>query len=102
MMVCADGKVIPCEQMPETEEYFCGDLSRESIQEVWDSDRLRERTYGLPREKFRGNSCYDCDERDRCLGVEGYCIRDISQFRGNMYQPPIECPKSDLPFLRDV
>jgi len=44
MMICADGKVLPCEQMPETEEYFCGDISHQSIQEVWDGNHLRELT----------------------------------------------------------
>jgi len=94
MMICADGKVIPCEQMPETEEYFCGDVSHQSIQEVWDGDRLREMTYGVPQAKFKGQSCYDCEEREECVNEIGLCIRDLSTiYQGGIYQPPEGCPK---------
>ena len=102
MIICADGKVVPCEQMPETEEYFCGDLSYQSIQEVWDSDRLREMTYEIPREKFKGQPCYDCEEREKCTREKGCCIRDLSAYEGNIYQPPLNCPKSDRNFVRTV
>ncbi len=101
MMICADGKVIPCEQMPEADPYICGDLSRQSIQEVWDGDRLRELTYGMPRKRFQGRPCYDCEEFEDCAH-RGFCIRDLSIFYGNIYQPAINCPKSDLPFIRQL
>jgi radical SAM protein with 4Fe4S-binding SPASM domain len=102
MMICADGKVIPCEQMPETEEYFCGDVSHQSIMEVWDGDRLRELTYGIPREKFKGQLCYDCEERELCINQKGCCIRDLSQYYGSIYQPPDNCPKYNKSFIRTV
>ena len=102
MMICADGKVIPCEQMPETEEYFCGDVSHQSIQEVWDGDRMRELTYGIPREKFKGQPCYDCEEREVCVNQKGNCIRKLAAYEGNIYQPPSNCPKYDRGFIRMV
>ena len=100
MVICADGKVIPCEQMPETEEYFCGDVSYQSIQEVWDGDRLRELTYGMPREKFKGQPCYDCEEWDECVNQMGNCIRDLAIYQGCIYLPPPECPKYDRSHIR--
>ena len=102
MMICADGKVIPCEQMPETEEYFCGDVSRQSIQEVWGGDRLRELTYGVPREKFKGQPCYDCEEREVCVCQVGNCIRDLAAYHGSIYQSPPNCPKHDRNYIRIV
>lgn len=102
MMICADGKVIPCEQMPETEEYFCGDLMHQSIMEVWHGDRLKEMTYGVSREKFIGTECYDCDEREECHHIRGYCIRDLALFYDSIYQPPINCYKSSLPYIRQT
>lgn len=92
MMICTDGKVIPCEQMPETEQYFCGDVSHQSILEVWNGDRLRDLTYGMPREKFKGTACYDCEEWGECC-VMGNCIRDQAAHLGNIYCPPANCPK---------
>ena len=100
MTICADGKVIPCEQMPETEEYFCGDVSHQSIMDVWNGDRLKEMTYGMPREKFQGAPCYDCEEREECHNVVGYCIRDLAAHYGSIYQPPPNCYRHDLPFVR--
>jgi radical SAM protein with 4Fe4S-binding SPASM domain len=102
MMICSDGKVIPCEQMPETEEFVCGDVSVQSIQEVWDGKTLKELTYGLPREKFQGQVCYDCAEREVCHERMGYCIRDVVLYRGTMYNPPDSCPRADLPFIRTL
>jgi len=102
MMICADGKVIPCEQMPETEEYFCGDLMNQSIMEVWNGDRLKEMTYGMPREKFKGQPCYDCEEREECLDVMGTCIRDLAAYYGSIYQPPPNCYRHELPFIRQT
>ncbi|GHT14696.1 hypothetical protein FACS1894170_11890 [Planctomycetales bacterium] len=102
MMICTDGKVIPCEQMPETEEYFCGDLTKQSIMEVWNGNKLKEMTYGMPREKFKGQPCYDCEEREECHNVMGYCIRDLAAHYGNIYQPPPNCYRHDLPFVRQT
>jgi radical SAM protein with 4Fe4S-binding SPASM domain len=100
MMICSDGKVIPCEQMPETEEYFCGDLTRHSLLEVWNGDRLKEMTYGMPRERFEGQPCYDCEEREECLNVMGTCIRDLAAHYGGIYRPSPNCYRHDLPSVR--
>ena len=102
MTICADGKVLPCEQMPETEEYFCGDVSYQSIQEVWDGACLREFTYGVPREKFKGQPCYDCGEWEECVHQRGNCIRDLTIYHGSMYLPPPECPKHNRSYVRTV
>lgn len=100
MMICADGKVIPCEQMPEVEESFCGDLKVQSLAEVWNSREFAERTTDLPREKFKGTPCHDCDDFDHCVNHMGYCIRDTSQFYGTIYTTPTNCPKFDGTWIR--
>lgn len=100
MMICTDGKVIPCEQMPETKEYFCGDVTRQSVLEIWHGHRLKELTYGIPRDKFQGQPCYDCDQREECLGTYGTCIRDLTVHYGSIYLPPPNCPRHNLPFVR--
>ncbi|GHT16998.1 hypothetical protein FACS1894189_2090 [Planctomycetales bacterium] len=102
MMICADGKVIPCEQMPETEEYFCGDVTNQSILEVWNGDKLRNMTYGMPREKFVGQPCYDCLDRKECHEIMGYCIRDLAVHHGNIYQAPSNCYLNRLSHIRMV
>ena len=100
IMICADGKVIPCEQMPETDENFCGDLKINSLQEVWDSKELLEKTIYLPKENFKGTPCYDCEEREECHINMGYCFRDTAQYYGSIYKPATNCPKFNLPYIR--
>ncbi len=102
MMVCADGKVIPCEQMPETEEYFVGDLTTQSLHEVWTGKKLASLTTNMPDEKFIDTVCHGCEEIGQCHDIQGYCIRDNSIRYGSVYTPAINCPKNNMPFERTV
>jgi radical SAM protein with 4Fe4S-binding SPASM domain len=99
MMICADGHVIPCEQMPETGDCFVGDVTTQSIQEVWEGQRLHDMTI-YPREALRGTPCYECEFFEDCAVKKGFCIRDHIKYYGKIYVTPPECPKSDLPFVR--
>jgi hypothetical protein len=90
MMICSDGKVIPCEQMPETEPYFCGDVSHQSILEVWNGQRLRELTYGVPWEKFKDTVCQDCNEWEQRQHA-GHGLHDQAALLGNDYHLPVNC-----------
>jgi radical SAM protein with 4Fe4S-binding SPASM domain len=102
LVMCADGKVIPCLQMRECEEHYCGDLRHQSIQEVWDGERLRELTYGISRDKFRGTPCFDCEERHSCLDLVGNCVRDLYGRYGSIYQPAPDCPRNTKAYVRKV
>jgi len=93
-MTCADGKVIPCEQLPETEEMFCGDLGYQSIEEVWDGEALRNVTYGIPRRRYKGTVCWNCPDIEECHDKMGYCIRDTYIACGTIYDAPPNCPRS--------
>lgn len=95
ILICADGKVIPCEQLPETEEMFIGDVTVQSIEEIWNSKKLDEMTIQHPREKFRNTICYNCLEIEECHQKMGYCIRDTYQDTGTIYDAAPGCPKSD-------
>jgi radical SAM protein with 4Fe4S-binding SPASM domain len=100
MMVCVDGKVIPCEQMPETDENFCGDLNIQSLDDVWQSEEMAKRTNALPRDEFEGTPCFDCSDRHACHNVKGFCIRDTAMHYGSIYTPNPHCPKVEYPFIR--
>jgi radical SAM protein with 4Fe4S-binding SPASM domain len=102
IMICADGKVVPCEQMAEVEENFCGDLKVQSVMEVWNSRELIERTTDQPREKFQGTPCHDCEDFVHCVNHMGNCIRDNAQFYGTIYTTPTNCPKFDRAWQRTV
>jgi radical SAM protein with 4Fe4S-binding SPASM domain len=99
MMICADGRVIPCEQMPETEDCFVGDVRTQSILEVWEGQKLQDMTIYL-REALRGTPCHQCQHFEDCVIKKGFCLRDHLKYYGRKYITPPECPKSDLPFVR--
>jgi radical SAM protein with 4Fe4S-binding SPASM domain len=100
MLICVDGKVIPCEQMPETEDSFCGDLNTQSLEDIWHGEELAKRTLVPPLEEFEGTRCYDCSIRHECHTVRGTCIRDNAMYYGSMYTPSEYCPEIELPFVR--
>jgi radical SAM protein with 4Fe4S-binding SPASM domain len=93
MTICADGRVILCEQMPQNARYSAGDLKRQGILEVWNSPRLKALA-APPREKFRHTACFDCSEFDECHYQFGYCFRDSLNAYGTIYSPPPNCPQA--------
>jgi radical SAM protein with 4Fe4S-binding SPASM domain len=102
LMICADGKVIPCEQLPEVEGMFCGDVRTQSLQEVWEGRELAEKTTHMPRERFQGQPCYTCEDFESCVLQKGLCIRDACLYQGSIYVTPMKCPKYEGPFLRVI
>ena len=100
MMVCTDGKVIPCEQVYERDQAICGDLSTQSILEVWNGKPLAELTTAMPKERFQGTECHECAECEECHSTMGMCIRDTFMYYGTPYMPSIICPKAEVKFVR--
>lgn len=98
--VCANGKVIGCEQVPEKEEDYIGDLRVQSIKEVWNSQGFDEYLLHPPRERFAGTICYDCNEFEKCQITIGACVRDVCKAFGTRWAPSTLCPLAPLP-LRD-
>lgn len=91
--ITPDGKIILCDTAPQTEEFFVGDLSTQSIMEVWHSESLISATYP-PREKFKDTACYECEELLECHILYGYCFRDSYFNYGTLFTPPPKCPKA--------
>ena len=92
--ICANGKVVACEQMPEKEGDFLGDLRIQSIEEVWNGRALDEYLIHPPREKFAGVVCHDCPEEEytQCQTQVGGCVRDSVARFGTRWAPPSFCP----------
>jgi len=91
LVIHHDGKVTGCEELPSTSEYVVGDLSRQSILDIWNSKRLME--FIIPnREKFIGQPCYDCLDFYECHAYKGRCVRDALKAYGTPYAPCPRCP----------
>ena len=93
LAIYPDGKVVPCEEAPPTKEFVFGNLKRQSIKEIWNSERLIE-VIRPPREKFIGQPCYDCLDFYECHAYLGRCYMHALKAYGTPYAPPPECPKA--------
>ncbi len=93
MTICADGRVILCEQMPHEQTYTAGSIAKQGLLEIWHSSRMMELAFPK-REQFEKTICYDCDDFDSCHQETGYCFRDALNVYGNVYMPPPNCPKA--------
>jgi radical SAM protein with 4Fe4S-binding SPASM domain len=100
MLVCADGLVMPCDRLPETDEFSCGDLRHQSVREIWEGEKLNQRYVLFTREQFCGTPCEKCEEFERCLPAHGYCFRDVYLFLGRLHTTPFTCPKYEGTFVR--
>lgn len=89
--ITPDGKVVLCDTVPQEGEFIVGDISSQSIMDVWNSDELLGFTYPQ-QEKFKDTACYNCTMRTDCHGRIGYCFRDTYFNYGTIYGPPPKCP----------
>jgi radical SAM protein with 4Fe4S-binding SPASM domain len=94
--IAPDGNVILCEQVPQRPPFLVGDLRRQSIMEVWESDNIKNFLHP-DRQLFTNTICYDCDEFEPCHYEKGWCYRDALFAFGSPYTSPPDCPRVKLP-----
>jgi radical SAM protein with 4Fe4S-binding SPASM domain len=95
MQIAPDGLVTLCEQMPQTKEHTIGDVRKQTIMEIWNSDRLLHYIYP-DEDRFKGTACFDCGHFEECHRASGHCFRDALFFHGSRYMP-VNCPLAAKP-----
>jgi len=91
--IAPDGQAVLCEQMPLVTPYFVGDLTQQSILEIWNSPKLLDFIFP-PRELFSGTPCYNCADFTYCIHNHGHCFRESFFAYGRLHHPPPNCPKT--------
>lgn len=94
--VLPDGKVTICEQMYWHPFFILGDLSVQSIMEMWDSEKALS-IWNFSQEEVREASpCKRCGEFDACRRGLGNCWRmAVSAYGPENYDfPSPNCPKA--------
>jgi len=94
LLIFPDGKVGICEELPYRPEYWLGDLLRNSIAEIWNSQEIEDKILYPKRDKFRGWPCYECEDFEVCNRENGRCLRDALKVYNTIYAPPPLCPKA--------
>ena len=99
IVITPDGKVTTCEQSPQEGVFICGDVTHQSIMDVWNSDALKE-WFEPPREEFRGTACHDCVDFQPCVHGMGHCWLQVYKMQGRLHAPHPYCPKAERPTQR--
>ncbi len=95
-VILPDGKVTICEELYWNKNFIIGDLSKQSILEVWNSPNAKN-LWKLQQDNFPEDSaCKYCDEFEHCRYIRGVCWKEVIAFYGNknwLYPDP-RCPKA--------
>jgi radical SAM protein with 4Fe4S-binding SPASM domain len=91
MIIHPNGDVTLCEQVPHNKKFVVGNVFKEGVLGVWNSQSVLDFIYPV-HEVFKGTVCYDCPEFDECHGNKGYCYSDVLSSYGTIYDAQPECP----------
>jgi radical SAM protein with 4Fe4S-binding SPASM domain len=97
--ILPDGKVTICEELYWHPKFIIGDLSKQSIEEVWNSKPALE-LYNISRDMIKDKSpCKTCPEFDPCHKIKGVCWKEVLYAYGeeNWDYPDPKCPYAVKP-----
>lgn len=95
-VILPNGQVTICEELYWHPNFIIGDLTKQSILEVWNSDKAVS-LFNIAQNNMQSASqCRICDEFDKCRGYQGVCWKIIVGAYGtkNWDYPDPRCPKA--------
>lgn len=95
IVVLPDGKVTICEELYGHEHFIIGDLTEQTLLEVWNSPKALKLAYPDQAEVTDG-PCGDCPDFRRCHEGLGRCFREALKAYGydRHYAPDPRCPRA--------
>ncbi len=97
--ILPDGQVTICEGMYWNPHFIIGNVMRQSIREVWNSEKALS-LYHFSRDSVREQSgCKTCKDFDRCHQGAGVCWKQVVYAYGeeNWDYPDPRCPRAPRP-----
>lgn len=101
IMILPDGKATICEQLYWNPNYIIGDITKQSIVEIWNSEKALELAFPK-REHFRNISpCKTCEIFEECYAYPNRCVVDVLKGYGlkNRDYPDPRCEKAPRQIL---
>lgn len=89
-----DGKVTICEELYWHPHFIMGDLSKQSLEEIWDSKKATE-IYEIDQQSIPAESlCHTCKIFSECRSFKQVCYKKILKIFGydKWYYPDPDCP----------
>lgn len=96
MVILPDGRVTICEELYDHPKFIIGDLTKQSILEVWNSNEAIN-LFKLQAESLSSKSaCKQCNELNHCRQGLGVCWKIVLMAYGNENWdfPDPRCPKA--------
>ena len=82
LFILPDGKVTICEQLYWNPRFIVGDVTKESIQEVWNSEKSM-RLWNLDKRMLSSDSpCKECPVMEVCYSERNRCWADVIKAYG--------------------
>ena len=103
LVILPDGKVTICEQLYWNEKFIIGDITKQSIEEIWNSDKALT-LHRLSRSAISAQSpCKKCRDFDDCFTYANRCFADIIKAYGwdKWDYPDPRCNKAPA-FIYDI
>jgi radical SAM protein with 4Fe4S-binding SPASM domain len=88
-----DGKVTVCEELYYHQAFIIGDLAKQSIMEMWNSEQARALS-NPDQEQVNDGPCSTCHDFDPCHTIKGRCYKRALQAYGydKPHWPDPLCP----------
>lgn len=94
LYILPDGKVTICEQLYWHKQFIVGDVLKNTIEEIWNSQAAKD-LYYIKQEQIPSDSlCHSCEKYEACRSLRQVCYRDIIKKYGKerWYYPDANCP----------
>lgn len=96
LYILPDEKVTICEELYWHPKFIIGDLKKQSIQEIWDSDKAKELFYLKQSSIPSDSACSKCKDFSECRKYRHICWRDtiLAYGANKWYYPDMTCPNA--------
>ncbi|MBO8484206.1 MAG: radical SAM protein [Bacteroidetes bacterium] len=99
-----DGKVTICEELYWNPDFIIGDLTKQSIMEMWSSERAFNLWNIQQKNIPEDSACAKCQDFDRCRHGAGVCWKMVIGMYGDEhpFYPDPRCPRAPEPLKKDA
>lgn len=97
LYILPDGKVTICEQLYWNQDFIVGDIKKQSLQEIWNSDKANF-IFNIKQDDIPEDSaCHSCEFFKSCREGRQVCYREVIRKFGKKkwYYPDPTCPFID-------
>lgn len=98
MYILPDGQVTICEELYWHPRFLLGDLKKQTIMEVWNSQKAKDLFYLQQNTIQKSSPCATCEDFAECRKYKHICWREtiLAYGKDKWDYPDILCPKAPL------